>query len=53
MLKYSGVVLLSRRSVPSPYTNPLYISWAYGLVVRHVIRIDETGVRFSLGPLLR
>ena len=25
-------------------------TWAYGLVVRRVIRIDETGVRFSLGP---
>ena len=25
-------------------------SWAYGLVVEHVIRIDETAVRFRLGP---
>ena len=24
--------------------------WAYGLVVEHVIRIDETAVRFRLGP---
>ncbi len=26
---------------------------AYGIVVAHVIRIDETAVRFRLGPLYK
>ena len=30
-----------------------FLTRAYSLVVRRVIRIDEAGVRFSLGPPIR